>query len=72
MTLLALSASFEYLCYGSKPLFNINSFCAGTVFRRKDLISKDGPRAERLGVYRWIVFFRSQQVIPLLDQHTVL
>ena len=48
MSQLALSCSFEYLCYGSKAILNIfNSFSAGTVFKRQNLTSNDGPRTER-------------------------
>ena len=56
---LALSASFEYLCYGSLSTANINVFNssnAGMVFytsesdvyRRHILTYKDGPCAERV------------------------
>ena len=42
MSQLALSASFEYLCYGSTTNINIfNSFSAGAVFRRPNLTSTD-------------------------------
>ena len=48
---LALSASFEYPCYGStpiRPIYFLNSFDAGTVYyRRQNLTFKDGPRADR-------------------------
>ena len=40
MSQLALSCSFEYLCYGSTAILNIlNSFSAGTVFKRQNLTS---------------------------------
>ena len=38
---LALSVSFEYLCYGSTAIRNILSYSAGTVFIRKNLTSVD-------------------------------
>ena len=36
---IALSASFEYLCYGSTAITNIYPFSAGTVFIRQNLTS---------------------------------
>ena len=44
----ALSASFEYLCYGSMAIIMhlFISVSTGTVFRRQNLTSKDGPRTE--------------------------
>ena len=48
---IALSASFEYLCYGFTTMLYkyFNCFSAGTVFRRQYLTStyKDGPCADR-------------------------
>ena len=42
MSQLALSASFEYLCYGSTPIVNILIFfSAGIDVRRQNLTSKD-------------------------------
>ena len=44
MSLVALSASFEFLCFGSPSM--CNSFSAGIVFRHYILTSKDGPHEE--------------------------
>ena len=38
---LALSTSFEYLCYGSTAIKCFNSFSAVTVFTRQNLMSTD-------------------------------
>ena len=52
MSYLAIPASFEYLCHGSMVNINciFNSFGAGTDFRRQILTSKNGLRAERVGI----------------------
>ena len=60
MSLLALPASFEYLCYGSTAITNIlilpvrGSSLDVTILRqlygRQILTSKDGPRAERFNI----------------------
>ena len=42
--ILALPASFKYLCYGSTAIINILT----CVFTRQILTSKIGPRAERV------------------------
>ena len=39
MTLLALSGSFEYMCYGSAAILNVYSFNAWIDFRRQNLTS---------------------------------
>ena len=41
MSYLAITASFQYLCYGSTA-------SAGIVLRRQILTSNDDPRAERV------------------------
>ena len=55
MSHLALSALFEYLCYGSTPIANIFFQCwdrlymiESDVYRRQILTYKDGPRAKRV------------------------
>ena len=58
--LLALSVSFEYICYGSTAIINILLFQCGDhfyrptsesgVYRRLILTYKDGPCAERVNV----------------------
>ena len=40
MSYLALSASFEYLCYGSTAIINISLFQYEIGFRRQNLTSK--------------------------------
>ena len=55
MSLLVLSVSFEYLCYGSTVIINIlilsvwgpSLYCL-CFYRRPILTYKDGPRAERV------------------------
>ena len=48
MSYSALSASFEYLCYGSTTIINILINYSGRIdFRCQILTYKDGPRAER-------------------------
>ena len=44
----ALSASFDYLCYGSAATIFSNSFSAGIDLMRQNLTSNDGPRAEKV------------------------
>ena len=52
MSLLAPSAAFEYLCYGSKDILHFLILSVGglisesDVHRRQILKSKDGPRIE--------------------------
>ena len=41
MSWLALSGSFEYICYGSTAIINIYPFIAGIDFRRQNLTSTD-------------------------------
>ena len=52
MSLLAISASFEYPCYGLRPMQIFYAFGAGIDFRyqnrRQILTSKVGPRSERV------------------------
>ena len=48
MSLLALSAQFEYLCYGSTAILNIYFFSAAIDFRRQILTSDVDPRTERV------------------------
>ena len=51
MSQLALSASFEYVCYGSTAIIICFSyFGAGIDYVRHILTSKDGPRTERFRV----------------------
>ena len=58
MSQLAVSASFEYLCYGSTAIKNILILSVRNrlytseshVYKRQILTYKDGPRAERVKV----------------------
>ena len=48
MSSLALSALFEYLFMGLRPVEIFYSFSAGVEFRRQNLTSKFGSRTERV------------------------
>ena len=51
MSHLSISASFEYLCYGSTTVVTNNftlTVRESDVYRRQTLTYKDGPRAERV------------------------
>ena len=64
MTYLALSASFEYLCYESTAIINI-CFHLGpslSVFIRQNLTYKDGPRTERVNAFSAGINFKRQNL----------
>ena len=48
MSQLALSALFEYLCYGSTAIINVSLFRTGIDFRRQNMTSLVDHRSERL------------------------
>ena len=48
MFTLALSASFEYICYGLRPLEMFQFFSAGTDYGRQNLTSIDDTRTEKV------------------------
>ena len=59
MAYLALSASFEYLCYSHYKYFN--SFSVGNVFRRQYLTSTDVKRLKSIPAlnglrYTWLLY----------------
>ena len=71
MSQLALSVSFEYLCYGSTDIINNLipsvrlSEASLYVYRRHILMYKDGPRAERVNPQRADVDYSRHSVFLL-------
>ena len=51
MPYLALSGSFEYLCYGSMAFINIFTFSTLDVYRCQILMSEVSPHAERVNPF---------------------
>ena len=72
MSYLALSTSFEYLCYGSTAIINtINLFqcwdrfykSESDIYRRQILTHKDGSRTERVSQIIQSVYFSYQEFL---------